>query len=184
MSCKVLVSFGSHQRALTTEGTLPIHYLVKNTFSEEERVLALHVVDLLVDGININHKTTRGETVLHYCLRSKNSLLLEKLLKHGASCNTKNKRGNSAFHTAIIMGRTEAVQLMLEYGADLTLSSQSLTPLELAQNNPSKCKDIIKILLNRLDSVQTCQMDNQLQYSPSMDNSDKSESEYSSSPLP
>eukprot|EP01103_Thecamoeba_quadrilineata_P015145 TRINITY_DN469_c0_g1_i3.p1 TRINITY_DN469_c0_g1~~TRINITY_DN469_c0_g1_i3.p1 ORF type:complete len:137 (+),score=34.44 TRINITY_DN469_c0_g1_i3:500-910(+) len=109
-------------------------------------------MEKLSQGVNINQQTIKGETVLHYCLRSKTPLFLEKLLILGASVNTKNKRGSSPFHTAIMMGKTEAVISMIHFGADLSITSQSYSPLELARKNSTRSKQIIEIILKQLTS--------------------------------
>eukprot|EP01103_Thecamoeba_quadrilineata_P015144 TRINITY_DN469_c0_g1_i2.p1 TRINITY_DN469_c0_g1~~TRINITY_DN469_c0_g1_i2.p1 ORF type:complete len:413 (+),score=72.69 TRINITY_DN469_c0_g1_i2:155-1393(+) len=91
LNCQLLLAFGSNPNTLTNEGNLPLHYLVKNTIKEGDGEIALKLMEKLSQGVNINQQTIKGETVLHYCLRSKTPLFLEKLLILGASVNTKNK---------------------------------------------------------------------------------------------
>jgi ankyrin repeat protein len=135
-SIELLIQYGGHNRGITTEGTLPIHHFVKNKIKPEDYEIAVKVAILLVNNVNINQQTVRGETPLHYCLRSKCLKLLEVLLAHGANCNITNKRGNSAFHTALIMNWTEAISLMLENGADLSVKSREQSPFDLVANKP------------------------------------------------
>jgi ankyrin repeat protein len=97
--CKLLLSHGASTKFETNEGNYPINYLVKNpckkeqlqSFREVEQLQSFReVTQLLQLGINLNHKTFKGETVLHYCCRGKNLDVMEDLLKNGASCNILN----------------------------------------------------------------------------------------------
>jgi ankyrin repeat protein len=148
-TCQFLLSKGANSKAETNEGNYPLHYLVKNTYKAEEAHVLLSVMEnMLADhGLELDHQTKKGETVLHYaCLSQQPDLVMPTLLRFGANPNIINKRGNTPLHMAVLKKQTSTIQLLLQHGANPTIPGckQGGTVLELAKT--LKCNSITDLL--------------------------------------
>lgn len=69
-------------------------------------------------GIDINHQSSDGETMLHVIVRLREPALAVVLLNGGANINIKDNRGNTPFSSAIDTGSLRMVELLLKYNPD------------------------------------------------------------------
>lgn len=70
-------------------------------------------------SIDVNHRTNKGETILHYCCLGKSVIVMNCLLSIGASPNIKNKRNNTPLQTAILRNQVLLVEVLLKNGAEI-----------------------------------------------------------------
>eukprot|EP01102_Stenamoeba_stenopodia_P020552 TRINITY_DN8058_c0_g1_i2.p1 TRINITY_DN8058_c0_g1~~TRINITY_DN8058_c0_g1_i2.p1 ORF type:complete len:511 (+),score=88.21 TRINITY_DN8058_c0_g1_i2:648-2180(+) len=145
LTCQFLISKGASVKAETNEGNLSIHYLVKNTYKPEEIPLFLSVLHAMLENVDINHETKKGESVLHYaCLSGNPDAAIQTLIEFGAKLHIENKRGNTPLHMAILKKHTSVVKLMLAHGADPNLATKAGSAYELAKN--MKITPIVEVI--------------------------------------
>ena len=71
----------------------------------------------LAAGMDVNAKTTAGETPLHYAAIGGHKEIAELLIADGADLNTKDFRGNTPLDYAIIYENKETANLLHKHGA-------------------------------------------------------------------
>src|SRR2546423_596576 len=81
----------------------------------EDKFCVLHVaaftgirqfVDLVLDkwDVNVNTKTSSGETALHWAARNGHEGVVRRLLEHGADVNARTKTRETALHKGALNG--------------------------------------------------------------------------------
>ncbi len=92
---------------------------------------------------DINFKDEKGNSALWIAIKNKNTEMLKFLLEKGANPNDLNKTGEYPLLYACCNKCSEITKLLLEFGADITITYQGLSPLQLALVIDS---DILKLL--------------------------------------
>ena len=115
---------------------------------------ALHTLALLPGLINerwagqsfsvagVNHKVSRGDTVIMVASQGGNEALVLELVKRGAEVNARDEGGLDALMRASSNGHTAVVAVLLNHGADPNTRNQYCTALGL-----SAAKDHLPICL-------------------------------------
>lgn len=70
----------------------------------------MKVMELLVDGADLNAMDYHGGTPLHYAALMGNADVAELLIKHGANPNAKNKDGLMPLHVAAYQGCVDVAE--------------------------------------------------------------------------
>ena len=103
---------------------------------------------------DINHKTSSGDTPLHWASAdNKNAEIIKCLLSHGAELNSRDKYGWPPLHTACDRSsKPEVIEILLNAGADTELKAYYILfkPVFLLKHNrklPDKNK---KLLIKRM----------------------------------
>ncbi|MEJ2719444.1 MAG: ankyrin repeat domain-containing protein [Deltaproteobacteria bacterium] len=73
---------------------------------------------LLERRVNVNARSSDGETALMSAARRGHAAVVELLLKKGANLNAVNRSGQNALILAAITGRADVVNVLLRRGAD------------------------------------------------------------------
>jgi len=69
--------------------------------------------------IDVNHKDSSGQSLLHLAMQGGNKELVEYLVAKGADLNAKDKSGNTILHSAAIEGNHEMIKFLLDLGVDI-----------------------------------------------------------------
>lgn len=89
---------------------------------------------LVVEGADVNAKTTRNETSLMIASLAGQGEIVNYLLQRGADIDARNSSGLSSLHAAAYAGRTDIVSLLVAKGAEVNDAANrfGVTPLHLA----------------------------------------------------
>jgi len=122
---KLLISHGANVNArlkggIVNDGATPLHLLcsvkiLKNNTSQSQNAgeAQLQIVHyLLKAGSNVNARTSRGNTPLHYAALASNLELIKLLVSNGADINSKNNAGQTVFDAAKIGGNEGIKQFL------------------------------------------------------------------------
>ena len=123
----LLLYFSKNKEWTNERGESLIHIGARNGQKE--------VVKYLITKVNVNLKTTLGETPLWLASENGYTSIVEILLKHGANVNTTNNLHVSPLYVATERGNIETVKILLQSGADPNIkdySSKGRTPLDEA----------------------------------------------------
>jgi len=112
----------------TTEEIMTIH--------DYAAVGDMEQIELLVSkGMDVNAKTQRGATALHWAAYQGRRDVAECLISNGAGINTKDNYGFTPLHLAVIRGQKDMVELLIAKGVDINVRNNAgQTPLKLATN--------------------------------------------------
>jgi len=69
----------------------------------------------------LNFRDQNGNTFLHEAVLTKNSDLVDLLIKNGVKVNSKNNFGKTALHKACFIGSLSCVSVLLINGADVAI---------------------------------------------------------------
>ncbi|GAM22814.1 hypothetical protein SAMD00019534_059890, partial [Acytostelium subglobosum LB1] len=133
--CRLLVEQGNAAvMTISKDGTLPLHYLARHTFSEAEVGKFTQLLSLLLSrGTPINARTIRGETAMHRAGYFGSTQVVQFLLDNKADLNVQNERGETALYFAIIGHNTNIATLMVEHGADCNIGGATGSALDAAR---------------------------------------------------
>jgi ankyrin repeat protein len=108
---------------------------------------------LLVQGIDVNGKDSRGLTLLHVASLSGHEELVRFLINRGADVSAKADGGQKAtpLHMAAAMGHKGVVEILLARGADINVQRHGQAPLSLAVVTGNK--DMVEFLLSNQAEV-------------------------------
>jgi ankyrin repeat protein len=118
-------------------GMTPLHVAA---YAGSASTLAL----LLEKGqAQINQRSRRGMTALHYCSQSQISVdyvqIAQVLVKYGADVNAKDEEDVRPLHCAAAVGRTALVEYLVEHGAEVgAITKSGMTPAKLARASGDK----------------------------------------------
>lgn len=101
---------------------------------------------LTANGADVNAKTTRGTTPLHYaCEHARSTAVVTVLIEAGADVNARDLAQRTPLHWAADSGATDLVDLLIERGADINAKDELLwTPLKLAtMKNSTSVRDLL-----------------------------------------
>jgi len=89
---------------------------------------------LIVQGADVNQKTSRDETPLIIASLAGQGEIANYLLQRGADIDARNSSGLSSLHAAAYSGHTDIVSLLVVKGADVNNAANrfGVTPLHLA----------------------------------------------------
>eukprot|EP01095_Lingulamoeba_sp_RSL-Kostka_P000870 TRINITY_DN1115_c0_g2_i1.p1 TRINITY_DN1115_c0_g2~~TRINITY_DN1115_c0_g2_i1.p1 ORF type:complete len:390 (-),score=113.49 TRINITY_DN1115_c0_g2_i1:92-1261(-) len=142
-----LIKKGSFARATTNEQASPLHYLIRNKFTDDVKFLS--VLDMFIQkGVNIDSQNKHGETPLHQAaLRGRDNSCLF-LLKFEANVNMKTNHDETALHFATGGKHESTVQILINYSADPLIVSEKGSVLSYTKKG--KDENIRKLLKHRL----------------------------------
>lgn len=104
---------------------------------------------LVVEGADVNAKTTRNETPLMIASLAGQGEIVNYLLQRGADIDARNSSGLSSLHAAAYAGHTEIVSLLVVKGAEVNDAENrfGVTPLLLAseENHIKTVRELIKL---------------------------------------
>lgn len=106
--------------------------------------------ELLKRGANVNMRTRKCWSPLHYACRFKEFEAAQILLEHGASVDAQTNVGYTSLHISSQYcknGRLDFIQLLLKYGANIdAVSRAGHTPLQIAckHNQEAIVKEFLK----------------------------------------
>jgi len=80
--------------------------------------VTLDVLELLIEVVGLEQKSTTGNTILFYAVAKQLSKLIKNLIERGIDVNVKNNRHNTALHFACESGNHEIMSLLLCTGAN------------------------------------------------------------------
>lgn len=140
-------------------GYTPLHVVVRhlsrasrNDAREEERRGADDVLQLLLASgsgsarCDVNRRTHRLSTALHFAACSSDLGVLQLLLDSGADMNAQNYRGETPLMEAIDRGQEETASWLIRAGCDVTLGNRyRQTALHYAANKNSAA--VVVVLL-------------------------------------
>ncbi len=118
-AAELLLGAGADAAARNSEGTTPLHYLVRrethnsnsNNSNEEEQELLLRLVERMAPAA-LHAANAAHETPLHLAASHDGCVAL--LLRLGADPNALNKKGETPLHYAARSGRVAATAALLE----------------------------------------------------------------------
>lgn len=97
---------------------------------------------MLDQGVDVNKKTSVGETPLYLAVWNGDESIVKLLLKNGAQVNEKTLKGETVLHVASSSYKPQIVYLLLEHGADVNvLNDFGRSPLTYAY--PTEIKEIL-----------------------------------------
>ncbi len=104
------------------------------------------LLDVLLNKVDLDLLSTKGELPLLVAISEKNLELVEKMLKLPIHMNQMDSKENMALHLAVNLGATEIVRLLTAHGAQLNLvDNYGHTPLHIAAAAGSR--DLVVLLL-------------------------------------
>ncbi|RTL05978.1 hypothetical protein EKK58_07130 [Candidatus Dependentiae bacterium] len=148
-------------------GTLPLHYAIKNGHRQICKLLLDHkaspldtdnqgynalmlsivnkqddiTIDLLTKPCNIAQKTTDGKSVLHLAAEYSKYDILKKIVQKYPHVNEQDQQGNTPLHRAAEQGNIDNVNLLLNYNANVHIPNNAgwdiLTIIKNAKNHAS-----------------------------------------------
>lgn len=89
------------------------------------------VAALLAKGVDVNIKSSSGDTLLHHAAEGRKDIV-QLLLAYGADVNAKGEFGGTPLHRALSYGSKDIVELLLDKGADVNAKSEHGTALHSA----------------------------------------------------
>ena len=111
----------------------------------------MNIVELIVNHsnpIDLDCKTSRGDTPLHNATEKGNSEVVEYLIEKGANVNAKNNSRNTPLLIAVTNGHTAIAKMLIDHDCNLELKNKSSkTALELAKGKGDK--EIIQLILKK-----------------------------------
>lgn len=94
--------------------------------------LCLSVVD---EGVNIDTKSSLGDTALHWAARGGFQACIEGLVQKGANVNAQNNQGDTPLHLAAFKNHLEACRSLVKAGANRELlNKDGKRPLDLSRS--------------------------------------------------
>ena len=112
---------------VSVNGWKPIHYAI----ASNQVKLTRKLMDL--NEQQVNFKSDRNATSLHFAVSSRSVELVEYLLIKGADPNAVNSNGNSPLHSAVFVNSQQILRDLIAFGAKIDLKNkQGKTPLDLA----------------------------------------------------
>ncbi|MHC4533998.1 MAG: serine hydrolase [Planctomycetota bacterium] len=97
------------------------------------------------NNVDVNMKTQRGVTALHWAAYQGRRDVAECLISNGAGINTKDNNGFTPLHVAVIRGQKDIVELLITKGVDINVKNNAgQTPLKLATNR--KRTEVLELL--------------------------------------
>jgi 26S proteasome non-ATPase regulatory subunit 10 len=110
---------------------------------------------LLSNGCDVNARTDRGLTALHYAASKGFPDLVKKLIESGADVNAKDALGNTSLHRAASQGRANVIKVLFEEGNAKVDERDSLgqTPLLVAcESGQDECAVLLAKLGANVDA--------------------------------
>jgi len=109
---------------------------------------------LVVEGADVNAKTTRNETPLMIASLAGQGEIVNYLLQRGADIGARNSSGLSSLHAAAYAGRTDIVSLLVAKGAEVNDAANrfGVTPLHLAAEE-NQIKTVQELLRHGADTT-------------------------------
>ena len=156
----------SHNRKEYFDKLLKKTRLEKNIHNQDSAVLPLliskysndrnmidHVKLVVLQGANINARTSSGDTALIMTgWKTKNLKLIQYLVENGANINIANNNGDTPLMDAAYLGKAAILAYLLESGADTTLTNKrGKTALDLSQSE--KNVEEINLLTSHADII-------------------------------
>jgi ankyrin repeat protein len=108
------------------------------------------VQQLLREGVDVNERTSNGETALHYAAQSKNVLVVQALIQAGADVNVKMTGDVTPLMRSLDMafGQPDIAFALIHAGADVNAADENGdTPLIIATTESSF--EVFQSLLDR-----------------------------------
>ena len=121
---ELLLAAQANPNLPTNDGTLPLHYLVRQPSSPRMLHLLREVIMSMQD---IDFPNRFGETALFSAILRANIEAIDILLQEGADANKPQRDGETPLHYAVRRGIPQAVQKLLEYDADPNILSKHNT---------------------------------------------------------
>lgn len=106
-------------------------------------------------GMNVNHQSSEGETMLHVIVRLRDPALATVLLNDGADINIKDNQGNTPFSSAIDIGSPRMVDLLLKYNPDFNYEIVREKFYQCLLSSSSDDEKIVSLMLNHGFSVKS-----------------------------
>jgi len=105
-------------------------------FSAVENGDLVNLKILLDQGAEVNAKTKRGRTLLHWTASRNSAMVTKTLIENGADAKAKDNRGRTPMHIAADHGNDKVAQVLIEHGAKVNAKdNDDRTPLDLACNH-------------------------------------------------
>lgn len=101
----------------------------------------------------LNRQNSKGTTLLHAAVQSKNIDMLQFLLKENIiPINAQDSNNETALHISVKIGNTEAMAMLLSRGADDTIkNSEGNPPLHLLVQKDDCCEQLSKFVQHPFD---------------------------------
>lgn len=134
--CEKLLKLGADPSLSNEDLSTPLHYLVRHSFSEDEKLLR-EVVELFKKkGADLNFKNSFEETPLHLACLQGDERFVRILINSGAEPNLWDMKGRTALHCAVRCNRIPCVQILIGFGVsfELRYSETHPTSKELAES--------------------------------------------------
>ena len=121
---------------------MPLHHCAKNGFVEFAKLL-------VVSGAQVNSKTNKGKTPLHFAAYFNKIDMVEFLIDKGAQIEaTRGKVANTPLLDSVARGHFEIVEFLIEIGAQIDArNSQNENAIDIA--NHQGHNEISKYLLEK-----------------------------------
>lgn len=100
--------------------------------SSQRRSVFVVVNGLMKRGANVNIRTKRGLTALHFASINNRPDIAQALLLNGARINARTKHGRTALHCAARSGNAEVISMLASRGADINAYDKNNTSALLA----------------------------------------------------
>ncbi|KAI2625456.1 hypothetical protein GGS21DRAFT_493505 [Xylaria nigripes] len=124
------------------------HFSIESGEAVESSLLRMLEMMDLDDGphqVQINHRRSSGQTMLHLACSLGFTRFVDGLLSRGASAHLRDNGGFTPLHMAAMNNHPEIMRQLIGKGADLNAQSRSgLTPMDVARSLPVR-----RILQNR-----------------------------------
>lgn len=102
-------------------------------------------MDLIERGINVNHRSSKRFTALHFCAMYNCNEIAESLVQRNAKVDYYDRYGNDPLWYAVGESNYKMAKLFVEHGADINHKNKAnLSPLDAAKDDNDL--EMIKIL--------------------------------------
>ncbi|KAJ5078748.1 cyclin-dependent kinase inhibitor 2c-related [Anaeramoeba ignava] len=121
---------------------------------------SLEVIQYLISkGININYKTNRHKTLLHYACKNNSLEVIKYLISKGININAKTKRNETILHYACKNNSLEVIEYLISKGIDInakTIWNETIlhSYTKIHSNWPNLCSIFPKVWI--LISIAKC----------------------------
>ena len=114
---------------ISVNGWKPIHYAI----ASNQVKLCKKLIEQ--DKEQINYKSDKNASSLHFAVSANSVELVEYLLINGADPNAVNYNGNSPLHSAVFANSPQIIRDLIAFGAQINLQNkQGKIPLDLAKD--------------------------------------------------
>jgi len=105
---KTLLSAGADPLIEDGTGFTPLEYAVD--YNDKP------IADILVKSLDLKKWRKKGDTLLHWAVRSINPALVKTIIEHGAPINAKDEQGNTPLDVALMIKNKKIINVLKESG--------------------------------------------------------------------